>query len=78
MGRCAQAIDGGADLALAQVLDVELAWVSEIDPAACAVIEARFPGVPNLGDLKAIDWEQLRGGAPPDSPAVDVLTAGYP
>lgn len=63
----------GLDIAVESVFDCDLAWVSEVEPAACQVIERRAPNVPNLGDLKEIDW----GGAS-DSLAVDVLTAGYP
>lgn len=29
---------------------------SEIDPFACAVLNERFPSVPNLGDITRIDW----------------------
>jgi DNA (cytosine-5)-methyltransferase 1 len=45
-------------------------WVSDVDPDASTVLARRFPGAPNLGDLKALRWD--------DVPPVDVLTAGYP
>lgn len=75
---------GGLDLAVASVLDVEHAWVSDVckfdkvgnathhDPcrAPCSILAHRFPGVPNLGDMKSIDWATV--------PPVDVFTAGYP
>lgn len=61
---------GGLDLAVEDVFGAETVMVAEVDPSACAVIEARFPGVPNLGDLTAVDWSSV--------PPVDVLTAGYP
>jgi DNA (cytosine-5)-methyltransferase 1 len=57
-------------MAVQQVLGGELAWVSEINPAACKVIAYRFPGVPNLGDITAVDWTRVE--------PVDVLTAGFP
>lgn len=60
----------GLDRAVAQHFGAELAWYSEIEPAAISVIEREHPGVPNLGDLKAIDWAQVE--------PVDILTAGYP
>ena len=60
----------GLDLAVQAILDVEHAWVSDIDRHACAVLEARAPGVPNLGDMTTIDWREVE--------PVDVLTAGYP
>lgn len=61
---------GGLDLAVGAVLDVEPAWVSEIDPAACRVLAYRWPGVPNLGDITAVDWARVE--------PVDVLTGGWP
>lgn len=42
-----------------------LGWVpvcfSEIDPFPSAVLEERFPSVPNLGDITKIDWSDLSG-----------------
>lgn len=61
---------GGLDLAVEAVLGGEMAWCAEFDKHASKVIEARFPGVPNLHDLTTIDWAELE--------PVDVLTAGYP
>lgn len=62
---------GGLDLAVRTVFpDAEVAWHVEIDPAACALLEYRYPGVPNLGDITQLDMSALDG--------VDVLTAGYP
>jgi DNA (cytosine-5)-methyltransferase 1 len=57
---------GGLDMAVGG----ELAWYSEIEPAACKVMEAHHPGVPNLGDITKIDWSQVE--------PVDVITGGYP
>lgn len=57
---------GGLDLAVGG----ELAWYSEIEPAACKVLAAHHPDVPNLGDITKVNWN--------DVPPVDVLTAGYP
>lgn len=57
---------GGLDMAVAG----DLAWYSEIEPAACRVMEANHPGVPNLGDITKIDWDTV--------PPVDVITGGYP
>jgi len=55
---------GGLDLAIGG----ELVFVSEIDPHANRLLEARFPGVPNLGDLTVLD----------SLPDCDILTAGFP
>jgi DNA (cytosine-5)-methyltransferase 1 len=75
---------GGLDLAVASVLNVEHVWVSDVckfdkdgnathhDPcrAPCSILAHRVPGVPNLGDMKRIDWHT--------APPIDVFTAGYP
>lgn len=50
--------------------DVEVTWVSEIDPGACKVLAHRFPDAPNIGDITAVDWSQVE--------PVDVLTGGFP
>lgn len=44
---------------------------SEIDPFCNAVLERRFPSVPNLGDISEIDWREWRGKA-------DVVIGGSP
>ncbi|WP_242578941.1 DNA cytosine methyltransferase [Amycolatopsis sp. 195334CR] len=61
---------GGLDLGVAAVLGGRIAWYSEVDPHAARVLAARLPGVPNLGDLRAVDFATV---AP-----VEVLTAGFP
>ena len=61
---------GGLDLAVTAVLDAELAWCAETDRHAAAVLAARWPAVPNLGDITAIDWDAV--------PPVDLITAGWP
>ena len=48
----------------------DLAWVSDIDKSANTLLAYRHPKVPNLGDLKQVDWSTVE--------PVDVLTAGYP
>lgn len=50
--------------------DWEALAFSEIDPFACAVLEARFPSVPNLGDIRDIDWSGFG--------AVDLVCGGSP
>jgi len=57
---------GGLDLAVGG----ELAWYAEIEPAACQVLAHHYPGVPNLGDITAINWAEVE--------PVDVITGGYP
>ncbi|WP_414937166.1 DNA cytosine methyltransferase [Amycolatopsis sp. cmx-11-51] len=60
----------GLDLGVAAVLGGRVAWYCEVDPHAAAILAARLPGVPNLGDLRAVDFVSV---AP-----VEVLTAGFP
>lgn len=61
---------GGLDLAVAAHLPVAHAWHAEIDPDASTVLAAHWPGVPNHGDITAVDWSQVE--------PVDVLTGGWP
>ena len=61
---------GGLDIAAAAVLGARLAWVAEADPHAAAVLARQWPGVPNLGDITALDWAAV--------PPVDLVTAGWP
>lgn len=69
---------GGLDLACASYFDAEHAWVSEVDSAACGVLERRFPGVPNLGDLTGSVPTLFASAAWEYVEPVDVLAAGYP
>lgn len=61
---------GGLDLGVADALDGAHAWFAESDPGASAVLAARFPGVPNHGDLTAFDWASAE--------PVSVLCMGFP
>jgi DNA (cytosine-5)-methyltransferase 1 len=61
---------GGLDLAAGQALNAKPVWFAETNPAVSAVFSAHWPGIPNLGDVAAIDWAGV--------PAVDVLCGGFP
>lgn len=61
---------GGLDLAVEAVFGQAVAWHCENDPAPARVLDAHWPGTPNLGDLTTVDWSTVE--------PVDVLTAGYP
>src|SRR5271165_5801539 len=63
---------GGLDLAVEAVFGAETVWHCELDKAASKVLAARWPGVPNLSDITAVDW-----GAP-HIPPVDILCGGFP
>ena len=61
---------GGLDLAARAVYGGDMGWCAENDAHATVLLHRRFPGVPNVGDLTAVDWRQV--------PAVDIVTAGFP
>lgn len=60
---------GGLDLGLERA-GMTVLWQSEIDPYACRVLQKHWPHVPNLGDVRTINWETV--------PYVDVIAGGYP
>lgn len=61
---------GGLDMAVEEVTGGKTVWVSDIDPGACSILEHRFPDAPNLGDMTALDWNEV--------PTVDVICGGTP
>lgn len=69
---------GGLSLAVEQAMGATTRWVSDVEPAANAVLARRFPDATNLGDITTIDWatvepvDIIEGG----SPCQDVSTAG--
>lgn len=69
---------GGLALAVSSVFDASTAWLREVDKYASKVLEHRFPEVPNLRDVTAVDWgsvepvDIIAGG----SPCQDVSVAG--
>lgn len=52
----------------------EAAWLSEIEPFPCALLAARWPWVPNLGDMQKLPALVSSGSAP----APDLLIGGTP
>ena len=61
---------GMLDRALEALFNCAVAWHAEADDAASRVLARRWPDVPNLGDITAIDWSAVE--------SVDVLGAGFP
>ncbi|ROO52874.1 DNA (cytosine-5)-methyltransferase 1 [Micromonospora sp. Llam0] len=61
---------GGLDLAVELVLGGRLTWYAETDRHATTILNRHWPDVPNLGDIRTIDWNTV---AP-----VDIVTAGFP
>ena len=60
----------GGDILALEPLGYRPIWFAEIDTHAAAVLAHRWPDVPNLGDVKSVDWSVA------ETP--DLLTAGYP
>ena len=61
----------GLDLGVRSVFpDAREAWVSDVDKGANKILAHRAPGVPNLGDITAIDWAAVE--------PVDIITGGSP
>ncbi|MET8399604.1 DNA cytosine methyltransferase [Streptomyces sp900116325] len=61
---------GGLDEAVQQVLGGSLVWVADPEAGPASILAHRYPDAPNLGDIKAVDWQDVE--------PVDVLTGGYP
>src|SRR5690625_1850938 len=61
---------GGIDAAVTEVLGAQTAWVSDVDKGANKVLAHRFPDVPNIGDMTAVDWSTVE--------PVDIISGGTP
>ncbi|MCX5604926.1 DNA cytosine methyltransferase [Streptomyces phaeochromogenes] len=64
---------GGLETAIRAGIGGQVAAFAENDPHAAAVFAAHHPGVPNLGDITAVDWDRVRDRYRPD-----VVAAGFP
>jgi DNA (cytosine-5)-methyltransferase 1 len=60
---------GGLDLGLERA-GWRIAWQSEIEPYCCRVLNARWPTVPNLGDVATVNFEEVE--------PVELIAGGYP
>lgn len=47
---------------------------SEIEPFCCELLKQRFPNVPNLGDITAVDWERFKN----ERGTIDLVAGGSP
>ena len=61
---------GGLDLAVEAFFDAQTAWHCEVDPEPSKVLSARWPGIPNLGDVTTVDWTAVE--------PVDIVCGGSP
>lgn len=60
---------GGIDLGLERA-GMKVIWQSELDPYASRVLAKHWPDVPNLGDVKLIDWSTIE--------RPDLICGGFP
>src|SRR5581483_8933630 len=60
---------GGIDLGLERA-GMRVIWQSEIDPYASKILAKHWPEVPNLGDIKKIEWSEVE--------RPDVVAGGFP
>ncbi|MBT2396663.1 DNA cytosine methyltransferase [Streptomyces sp. ISL-100] len=61
---------GGLDLGAQAALGGRVVWHADTDPRAVQVLSRHWPGVPNHGDIREINWQRVE--------PVCVLTAGFP
>lgn len=61
---------GGLDLAVEQFFGGETVWHCEWEAEPSKVLAARWPGVPNFGDVTAVDWSTVE--------PVDIICGGFP
>lgn len=62
---------GGFALGLKRAGGFETVAFSEVERHACKVLDARFPGIPNLGDIEQINESQIKR-------RIGIITAGFP
>lgn len=61
---------GGLDMAVERVFNATTAWQCEFDSEPSRALAKHWPGVPNFGDVTAVDWRDVE--------QVDVLCGGFP
>ncbi len=64
---------GGFDIA-AERAGIDVLWQSENNVKASAVLDVRFPHIPNYGDIRAVKIGRRKEAAP----QVDILAGGFP
>jgi len=60
---------GGLDLGLERA-GMKVIWQSEIDPYCCKVLKKHWPEVPNHGNIKEINWQEIQ--------KPNIIAGGYP
>jgi len=67
-------LTGQLDRAVERLTGGHVVWYCETDHAARRLLAARWPDIPNLGDVRTINWSRIRWGLGP----VDILVGGFP
>lgn len=62
---------GGLEYGLEKTNNFETIWQSEIDEYASKILKKHWPSVPNLGDIRQINW----GGSSAPMSSVEVFPA---
>lgn len=65
---------GMLDRAVEQATGGRVIWHCENDRAARVVLAEHWPNVPNLGDIRRVNWSRVRWSLGP----VDILCGGFP
>jgi DNA (cytosine-5)-methyltransferase 1 len=60
----------GLGMAAVTVFGGKLAWCADNDRHVSVILAVRYLGVPNLGDLTALDWSKVE--------RVNLICAGFP
>lgn len=63
---------GGLDMGVAMALDPDarVSWTSDVEKGPCRLAQVRWPDPPNLGDITAINWDEVE--------PVDIICGGSP
>lgn len=61
---------GGIELGLEQTKGFRTIWHCEIEPYTSAILKERWPGIPNLGDITKVNWEEVE--------VPDLICGGFP
>lgn len=61
---------GGLEIGIQQAIGGEVVWHCEFDKAPSKILETRFPGIPNYGDVTKVDWSTVE--------PIDILCGGFP
>lgn len=61
---------GGLDMAVNAVFGAETVWHSEIEKAPSKILAHHSPGIPNIGDITKVKWENV--------PPVEIICGGSP